>query len=189
MLFKEAKEILNKSGYKLVESEFRDPSTFASFYYPPEGPDTEGHEEDALNAASEEINAAVKSISEGLQEKYPGVYVTADDVSSNEDGELDEDRWEWSYTETFTCKLKLEVPIKYLNLTEEGAEDENALDEALNTFFSDIANNFNDSEIEFDDTEYTELDKDGKYGVILLTGEYKFSDGYAPDYDSMAERD
>ena len=70
MLFKEAKEFLNNKGYKLVESEFRDPSNYASFYYPPEGPDTEEHEEDALNAASEEINSAVESIAEGLKEKY-----------------------------------------------------------------------------------------------------------------------
>ena len=80
MLFKEAKEILNNNGYKLVESKFSDPSDYASFYYPPEGPDTEEQEEEALDAASEEINSAVESISEGLKEKYPGVYVNAVDV-------------------------------------------------------------------------------------------------------------
>ena len=122
MLFKEAKEILNNNGYKLVESKFRDPSDYASFYYPPEGPDTEEQEEEALDAASEEINSAVESISEGLKEKYPGVSVNAVGVSSNEDGELHDGRWEWSYTETFTCKLKLEIPLKHLNLTEEGAK-------------------------------------------------------------------
>ena len=191
MLFKEAKEFLNNKGYKLVESEFRDPSSYASFYYPPEGPDTEKQEEDALDAASEEINSVVESIAEGLKEKYPGVYVTADNVSSNEDGELDEDRWGWSYTETFTCKLKLEVPLKYLNLTEEGANNDDALYEALSTFFSDVANKFNKSEIDFDEIEnidYTERDKEGKYGVILLSGKYKFSYGDSADED-VDERD
>lgn len=184
MLFKEAKEILNNNGYKLVESKFSDPSDYASFYYPPEGPDTEEQEEEALDAAREEINSAVESISEGLKEKYPGVSVNAVDVSSNEDGELHDGRWEWSYTETFTCKLKLEIPLKYLNLTEEGADDDDALFEALSTFFNNVANKFNDSEIDFDyidDIDYKVIDKKIKYGIIIMSGKYKFSTGYSAD--------
>ena len=178
MLFKEAKEFLNNKGYKLVESEFRDPSTYASFYYPPEGPDTEDNEERAEREASKELKYIEDKLKKVLDEKFPGAYVSAQDVKSNGDGDYYKSRYEWSYTETFKCKLLFQVPIKYLNLTEEGAEDDDKLDAALTKFYESISE-LNDSEIEFDDTDYTELDtSDNKYyGNICVEGTYKFSEG------------
>lgn len=178
MLFKEAKEFLNNKGYKLVESEFRDPSTYASFYYPPEGPDTEDNEERAEREATKELKYIEDKFQKALDEKFPKAYVTAQGPESNEDGDLYETRDEWSYTETFKCKLLFQVPIKYLNLTEEGAEDDDELDSALTKFYESISS-LNDSEIEFDETDYTELDTSDKnyYGNICVEGTYKFSEG------------
>ena len=178
MLFKEAKELLNKKGYKLVESEFRDPSTYASFYYPPEGPDTEDNEERAEKEASKELKYIENKYKKFFEEKYPGAYVSAQDAVSNGDGDYYNTRDEWSYTETFKCKLLFQVPIKYLNLTEEGAEDDDTLDAALTKFYESISS-LNDSEIDFDDTDYTELDTSDNnyYGNICVEGTYKFSEG------------
>lgn len=175
---KEAKQILNNKGYKLVESEFRDPSTYASFYYPPEGPDTEDNEERAEREASKELKYIEDKFQKALDEKFPGAYVTAKGPESNEDGDLYETRDEWSYTETFKCKLLFQVPIKYLNLTEEGAENDDELDSALTKFYESISS-LNDSEIEFDETDYTELDTSDNnyYGNICVEGTYKFSEG------------
>ena len=142
---KEAKQILNNKGYKLVESEFRDPSTFASFYYPPEGPDTEDNEERAENEANKELKYIENKLQKYFDEKFPGTYATAQDAVSNEDGDMYEGRDEWSYTETFKCKLLIQVPIKYLNLTEEGAENDDELDSALTKFYESISS-LNDSE-------------------------------------------
>lgn len=178
MLFKEAKEILNNKGYKLVESEFRDPSTYASFYYPPEGPATEKNESRAEKAANNELKYIKNKYQKFFDEKYPGSYATDKSVESNEDGDMYEGRDEWSYTESFKCKLVLQIPIKYLNLTEEGAEDDDKLDTALSEFYERICS-LDDSEITFDDTDYTELDtSDNKYyGNICVVGTYKFSEG------------
>lgn len=178
MLFKEAKEILNRKGYKLVESEFRDPSTYASFYYPPEGPDTEDNAERAEIEATKELKYIENKFKQALDEKFPGAYVTAKGPESNEDSDYYKTRDEWSYTESFTCKLLFQVPIKYLNLTEEGAENDDELDSALTKFYESISS-LNDSEIEFDETDYTELDKNDKnyYGNICVEGTYKFSEG------------
>jgi len=175
---KEAKQILNNKGYKLVESEFRDPSTYASFYYPPEGPDTDDNEERAENEANKELKYIENKLQKYFDEKFPGTYATAQDAVSNEDGDMYEGRDEWSYTETFKCKLLIQVPIKYLNLTKEGAEDDDALDSALTKFYESISS-LNDSEIDFDDTDYTELDtsNDNYYGNICVEGTYKFSEG------------
>ena len=178
MKFTEAKEFLNNKGYMLVESEFRDPSTFASFYYPPEGPDTEDNEERAEREATKELKYIEDKFQKALDEKFPKAYVTAQGPESNEDGDLYETRDEWSYTETFKCKLLFQVPIKYLNLTEEGAEDDDELDSALTKFYESISS-LNDSEIEFDETDYTELDTSDNnyYGNICVEGTYKFSEG------------
>jgi hypothetical protein len=178
MKFTEAKEFLNNKGYMLVESEFRDPSTYASFYYPPEGPDTEDNEERAEREATKELKYIEDKFQKALDEKFPKAYVTAQGPESNEDGDLYETRDEWSYTETFKCKLLFQVPIKYLNLTEEGAEDDDELDSALTKFYESISS-LNDSEIEFDETDYTELDTSDNnyYGNICVEGTYKFSEG------------
>ena len=171
MKFTEAKEFLNKKGYMLVESEFRDPSTYASFYYPPEGPDTEEFESRGEEEAYNNLKYIENKYKKVLAEKYPGAYVSSIGPESNGDGSMYEGRDEWSYTESFKCKLLFKVPIKYLNLTDEGAEDDKKLDEALTEFFKSICE-LNDSEIDFYDTDYTELDTidDKYYGNICMAG-------------------
>lgn len=168
MLFKEAKEILNNKGYKLVE------------YYtePPEGMDLEPYAIKAKKCADEEMNSAVESVKEGLKEKYPDVRVYSDDVISNEDFDYENLKYGvGQYTESFICKLKFEVPLKYLNLTEEGAmaDDFRKLMKAMEIFFDD-AMKFNDSEIVFDYIEDIDLDttQKTKFGTMIVTGEYKY---------------
>ena len=56
--------------------EFRDPSTYASFYYPPEGPDTERKMSEAEEEAQSIVEEDAATIQEDLQQDYPDATVT-----------------------------------------------------------------------------------------------------------------
>ena len=180
MLFKEAKEILNNKGYKLVESEFRDPSTYASFYYPPDSPDTEKYEQNAQEKVGEVLNLAMGEIEDGLKEKYPNVKVSFDNENgiTSKDSDYYDGKDEWYYTEIFSCELKIEVPIKTLNLSLEDAEDEKILDTSLEKFFNEVIKPLNKTKkLKFDTLWSTELSNDEDYGIMSIVGEYKYYEG------------
>jgi len=170
MLFKEAKEILNNKGYKLVEYYTEPPEDEYGFW--------ERIEEGALESAKYATNSVAESIEKKLKEKCPGVNVYVDDVISNEDGEEHKRKWVWEYTESFTCKLKFEVPIKYLNVTEEVAmsddsDDLNTFDDAMENFFDNVINSIK-TDIVFDDFEDIDIDKTQKTGTMTAIGTYEY---------------
>lgn len=93
----------------LSEKEFRDPSSYASFYYPPEGPDTEREMNDAIEEATEVTEKDAEVFQEVLQKDYPGATVTGNAIEVT-DEDVNEGRDYYHYTAYVECELNISIP-------------------------------------------------------------------------------
>ena len=89
--------------------EFRDPSTYASFYYPPEGPDTERKMSEAEEEAQSIVEEDAATIQEDLQQDYPDATVTGTVVGVT-DEDVDSGSDYYHYTCKVECKLRISIP-------------------------------------------------------------------------------
>jgi len=175
MLFKEAKEILNKSGYKLVEW-MSEPDA-----YPPDESDTEGYESNAYNAAKEELETLLDKFKTELGEKFPGIDFGVYEIKPDRDGgKLDYDEEGRTFRETLECSFWMSVPLKYLNLTKEGAKDNKLLDDTLTKFYLTYVKPLDDSVIDFNIKNGTDSEIDSGDDTLatfyLYYGSYDYAE-------------
>lgn len=159
------------------ESEFRDPSTYASFYYPPEGPDTEREMSEAEEEAQEVVNGDAEAFQEALQQNYPGATVTGT-VDEVTDEDVDEGRDYYHYTAYVKCSLNISIPKEVFA---------GKTDDEISDLIPDICATEAALEIEYDD--------DGNEDVtdtsveISMSGQYKYYFENDRDYDDYDGRD
>ena len=174
MKFTEAKEFLNNKGYMLVEW-MSEPDA-----YPPDERDTEGYESNAYNAAKEELETLLDKFKTELSEKFPGIDFGVYEIKQDDSGEFDYDEEGRTYRETLECSFWMSVPLKYLNLTKEGAEDNKLLDDTLTKFYLKYVKPLDDSVIDFDIKRGTdsEIDRDDNTlaTFYLYYGSYDYAE-------------
>lgn len=95
----------------LSETKFRDPSTYASFYYPPEGRDTEYDMIGAKEEAQYVVEEDAEKLQNVLQQYYPGATVTGT-VGEITDENVFDGRTvdEYRYTADVECYLNISIP-------------------------------------------------------------------------------
>lgn len=159
------------------ESEFKDPSNYASFYYPPEGPDTERE----MNEAEEEAKSVVENdaavFQEALQQDYPGATVTGTVVEVT-DEDVDEGRDYYHYTAYVNCNLNVSIPKEIFA----GKTDDEIFDLILAICSTEAA-----LEIEYDYNEHEDVTDTSV--EITMTGQYKYYYANDRDYDDYDDRD
>lgn len=159
------------------ESEFRDPSTYASFYYPPEGPDTEKEQTEAQEEAQSVVEEDATAFQEALQQNYPGAIVKGT-VGEVTDEDVDEGRDYYHYTAYVKCNLEVSIPKEVFA----GKEDDEIFD-----LIPDICATEAALEIEYDDNENEDVTDTSV--EITMTGQYKYYFENDRDYDDYDERD
>ena len=161
------------------ESEFKDPSNYASFYYPPEGPDTEREMSEAEEEAKAVVEEDAATLQKALQQDYPGATVTGIVVEVT-DEDVDEGRDYYHYTAYVKCNLNISIPKEVFA----GKDDDEIFD-----LIPDICSTEAALEIEYDDNENEDVTDTSV--EITMTGQYKYyfendrDDDYAgrDDYD------
>lgn len=159
------------------ESEFRDPSDYPSFYYPPEGPDTEKEQSEAQEEAGEVIAEDAAAFQEALQQTYPGATVTAE-VGDIDDEDIDEGRDYYHYTAYVNCTLHISIPREDFG---EKTDDE------IFDLISDICATEAALEVEWEDDENDDVTDTSV--EISMSGRYKYYYENDKDYDGYDERD
>lgn len=159
------------------ESEFRDPSDYPSFYYPPEGPDTEREMSEAQEEAQTVVNEDAATFQEALQQNYPGATVTGT-VDEVTDEEVDEGRDYYHYTAYVRCTLNISIPKEVFA----GKEDDEIYDLIPNICATEAA-----LEIDYDDDENEDVTDTSV--EISMSGQYKYYYENDRDYDGYDERD
>lgn len=145
------------------KGEFRDPSTFPSFYYPPEGPDTEREQQKAESDALAAMQKDVDAFNAQFAEKYTGIDIDTDAEVIDEEN-LYGGRDDYQFAETVKCTVTFTMPAKYLD----GAA-ERLLDLEI-----DVCEDFGDaskSGIDYDDSN-SKIENDKI--VITTSGKIKF---------------
>lgn len=93
------------------ESKFRDPSTYASFYYPDEGRDTEYDMIKAKEEAQYVVEEDAAKLQKALQQNYPGATVTGivGEITDEDviDGRTDDN---YRYKADVECYLNISIP-------------------------------------------------------------------------------
>lgn len=159
------------------ESEFRDPSTYASFYYPSEGPDTAREMSEAEKEAKSVVEKDAAVFQEALQLDYPGAKVTGTVVEVT-DEDVDEGRDYYHYTAYVKCNLNVSIPKEVFA----GKTDDEIFD-----LIPDICSTEAALEIEYDGDNDSEDVTDTSV-EITMTGQYKYyyendrDDDYDPYY-------
>lgn len=159
------------------ESEFRDPSTYASFYYPPEGPDTEKEQTEAQEEAQSVVEEDAAAFQEALQQNYPGAIVKGT-VGEVTDEDVDEGRDYYHYTAYVKCNLEVSIPKEVFA----GKTDDEIFD-----LIPDICATEAALEIDYDDNENEDVTDTSV--EITMTGQYKYYFENDRDYDDYDERD
>lgn len=142
--------------------EFRDPSTYASFYYPQEGPDTERELSEAEEEAKSVVEEDAATVQEDLQQDYPDATVTGTVV-----GVTDEDVDSGSDYYHYTCKVKCELRIS-IPKENFANKDDNEISDELSNIYSIITSTEIDYEDEGDE-EITDASAE-----IVLRGSYAY---------------
>lgn len=151
--------------------EFRDPSTYASFYYPPEGQDTEREQEVAKKEAKKLADSDAEAYKQALEQTYTDVLVSAE-IGEVEDEQVSQGRDYYHYYCDVPCKLRISIPIE--NFPDK-TEDE--ILEILPTIYEKEIQ----TEIEYDDVE-EEYVTDTSVEIVL-TGTYAYTFENDRDYD------
>jgi hypothetical protein len=159
----------------LSESEFRDPSTYASFYYPPEGPDTEKEQNEAEEEAQSVVEEDAAAFQEALQQNYPGATVTGKAIEVT-DEDVDEGHDYYHYTAYVKCNLEISIPKEVFA----GKTDDEIFD-----LIPDICATEAALEIEYDDNENEDVTDTSV--EITMTGQYKYYYENDRDYDDYDE--
>jgi hypothetical protein len=157
------------------ESEFRDPSTYASFYYPPEGPDTEKEQSEAEEEAQSVVEEDAAAFQEALQQNYPGAIVKGT-VGEVTDEDVDEGRDYYHYTAYVKCNLEISIPKEVFA----GKTDDEIFD-----LIPDICATEAALEIDYDDNENEDVTDTSV--EITMTGQYKYYFENDRDYDDYDE--
>lgn len=157
------------------ESEFRDPSTYASFYYPLEGPDTEREQSEAEKEAQSVVEEDAATFQEALQQNYPGAIVKGT-VGEVTDEDVDEGRDYYHYTAYVKCNLEVSIPKEVFA----GKTDDEIFD-----LIPDICATEAALEIEYDDNENEDVTDTSV--EITMTGQYKYYFENDRDYDDYDE--
>ena len=160
------------------ESEFKDPSTYASFYYPPDDPDTERE----MHEAEEEVKSVVEKdaavFQEALQQDYPGATVTGTVVEVT-DEDVDEGRDYYHYTAYVKCNLNVSIPKEVFA---------GKTDDEIFEVIPDICSTEAALEIEYD-ADNASKDVTDTSVEITMTGQYKYYFENDRDDDDYAGRD
>lgn len=159
------------------ESEFKDPSNYASFYYPPEGPDTEREMSEAEEEAKSVVEEDAATFQKALQQDYPGATVTGIVVEVT-DEDVDEGRDYYHYTAYVKCNLNISIPKEVFA----GKEDDEIFD-----LIPDICSTEAALEIEYVDNENEDVTDTSV--EITMTGQYKYYFENDRDDDDYAGRD
>lgn len=159
------------------ESEFRDPSTYASFYYPPEGPDTEKEQSEAEEEAQSVVEEDAATFQEALQQNYPGAVVTGKAIEVT-DEDVDEGSDYYHYTAYVKCNLEVSIPKEVFA----GKTDDEIFD-----LIPDICSTEAALEIDYDDNENEDVTDTSI--EITMTGQYKYYYENDRDYDDYDGRD
>jgi len=142
--------------------EFRDPSTYASFYYPPEGPDTEREQSDAEREAKECVKEDAAIYQEEFAKLYKGVTVTGE-VGEIEDENLDTGRDYHHYTCYVNCKLRISIPRENFA----GKDNDEIASELPSDYSITVP-----TEIEYDNLEEEEITDTSV--EVVLSGSYRY---------------
>lgn len=142
--------------------EFRDPSTYASFYYPQEGPDTERELSEAEEEAKSVVEEDAATFQEDLQQDYPDATVTGTVV-----GVTDEDVDSGSDYYRYTCKVKCELRISIPKENFANKDDNEIFDE-LSNIYSIITS----TQIEYEDVGDEKITDTN--AEIVLSGSYSY---------------
>lgn len=142
--------------------EFRDPSTYASFYYPPEGPDTTKEQSAAEQAADRRVKADAAAYQAELAKLYKDVTVTGE-VDEVEDEDIDSGRDYYHYTCQVKCKLRVSIPKE--NFADK--DDDEIFDELPNIYSIAVPTKIDYEDV--DDEEVTDT-----HAVFVLSGNYKY---------------
>lgn len=151
--------------------EFRDPSTYASFYYPPEGPDTEKEKSEAEEKAASVVKQDATTFQEALQQDYPGATVTGN-VIEVEDEEVDEGKDYYHYTALIKCSLHVSIPLEVF-----GDKDEDEIFDLV----PDICATDAALKIEYDENDHCDITDTSL--EITMIGQYKYYFENDRDYD------
>ena len=142
--------------------EFRDPSTYASFYYPQEGPDTEREMSEATEEAETVVEEDAAIFQKTLQQNYPGATVTGTVVEVT-DEDIDSGRDYYHYTCKVKCELRISIPKE--NFADE--DDDEIFDELSNIYSITIPTKIDYEDV--DDEEVTDTSAE-----IVLSGIYEY---------------
>ena len=142
--------------------EFRDPSTYASFYYPPEGPDTERELSEAEEEAKSVVEEDAATFQEDLQQNYPGATVTGTVVGVT-DEDVDSGRDYYRYTCKVKCELRISIPKENF-----ANKDDNEIFDELSNIYSIITSTQIDYE-DVGDEKVTDTSAE-----IVLSGSYAY---------------
>lgn len=141
--------------------EFRDPSTYASFYYPPEGQDTEREQSEAEQEAEECVTKDAAIYQEEIAKFYKDATVTGE-VGEVIDEDVDEGRYHYHYTCKVKCNLRISIPKENFA----GKNDDEISEELQNICSIEVP-----TEIEYEDVDenVTDTSRD-----IVLSGFYNY---------------
>lgn len=142
--------------------EFRDPSTYASFYYPPEGPDTTRELSDAEQEANDSVKEDAASFQAELAKHYQNVKVTGE-VVETVDEDIDSGRDYYHYTCYVKCELRISIPKE--NFADK--DDDEIFDELPNIYSIAVP-----TEIEYENVDNEEVTDTSI--EITLSGNYKY---------------
>lgn len=142
--------------------EFRDPSTYASFYYPPEGPSTEREQSDAEREAEENVKEDAAIYQEEYAKLYKGVTVKGE-IGEVEDEEIDSGKDYYHYTCYVKCILRISIPRENFA----GKDD----DEIISELPSDYCIT-SQTEVEYDNLDEEEV-TDTSIEVVI-SGNYRY---------------
>ncbi len=151
--------------------EFRDPSTYASFYYPPEGPDTEREQAGAEKEAKELADSDAATYQQVLEQTYDGILVSAE-IGEVEDEQVSQGRDYYHYYCNVPCKLSISIPIENFP----GKTEDEILEILPTIYEKEIL-----TEIEYDNVE-EEYVTDTSVEIVL-TGTYAYKFANDRDYD------
>lgn len=172
MNFLEAKKYLNEKGYYLTESkEFRDPSTYASFYYPDEGPDTSKFDEEAKTEISNNIEEDKKILLPIFNKKFPETKISYDVDIIDIDYISGKDYRE--YNAKLRIDLYIKVPTKYFENIPKN-ELKTVLDDTFYDFYENMPENLNYDYEDVGDEMNKWVDD---YIIIHLTAKTRYETG------------
>ena len=142
--------------------EFRDPSTYASFYYPPEGPDTERELSEAEEEAKSVVEEDAATFQEDLQQDYPDATVTGTVVGVT-DEDVDSGRDYYRYTCKVKCELRISIPKENF-----ANKDDNEIFDELSNIYSIITS----TQVEYEDVGDEKITDTN--AEIVLSGSYSY---------------